>query len=843
MDFGHWHVFLTQEKLNKLKRYLDLTDKDVENLRKIKERLTFQEVYSIFKKFSEHLLTFEEFRKIVEERQIDLHELRLKRTRYFFRLLENHYDREYVESRIKVGVVHSSARITIDYFIGGVGKLLEIVEEKLKEKFSPQELPEVFTSLVKAFLFDVAIIIDSYIYETFEKFKEFLERNVDAIVLLDYDFKVVFANRTFEKLVGVNREELRGVSFCELFPKEKKTQCAYIREVCKSRESGTIEEIVYLENRKTGVRIPVELAFNRYRVQEDTYFVLDIRNVSEKLEFEKEYLRLAALHTVMGEIDRLLFSERDYKKILYNFVKILVEHGGFKFAGIYRDSTGNPVVEYGTYNASDYAVCLKSFCNGGCVILVLAKEEEHFYKSEINFIQEILNDIVHTVETSRIHEKLTEVSLYDPLTGLPNRNLFINLVQDLIRRVRLKGRKVAIVVFDIDSFTEINTVYGQKVGDEILKEVARRITLIPEITDYVARITGDTFAFALEYTYSKDEVVKVINEIRRIFSEPVFVNSYEIYVTFSFGISVFPDDGESPEELLSYATTAMLEARKIGGNTYSFYRFPEFELKEKMKLKQDLKKAVEKGDFILLYQPKISLRERKVVGAEALLRWKRGDELISPALFISILEETGLINEVGMWVMKEVCRQLREWQEKDLNFKIAVNISPVQLRSTSHIRNLMRKIRSCKLLLSYLEVEITETAVMENIGLSSVFLRSLSDLGVKSYIDDFGTGYSSLAYLKKLPVYGLKIDVGFVRNIPEDRDNLEIVKTIISLAKSFGLKVVAEGVEKKIQEEILLELGCDYAQGFYYSPPLRAEEFERFAREFEEKGSAHRSGI
>jgi len=843
MDFGHWHVFLTPEKIAKLKSYLDLTEEDIKNLKKIKERFTFDEVYAIFKKFSDHLLTFEEFKKIVEERGVDLHELRLKRTRYLFRLLDDRYDKDYVESRIKVGIVHSNARITIDYFIGGVGKLLELIENDLKKKFNPQEIPDIFVSLVKAFLFDVAIIIDSYIYETFEKFKEFLERNVDAIVLLDYDFRIVFTNKTFEKLVGINREELRGKSFCDLFPKEKKTQCAYIREVCKSKESGTIEEIVYLENKRTGVRVPVEVAFNRYKVHEDSYFVLDIRNVSEKLEFEKEYVRLATLHTVMGEIDRLLFTEKEYKKIMYNFVKILVEQGGFSFAGIYKDSTSNPVVEYGTYREGDYAVCLKSFCNGGCVILVLTKEEDHFYKSEINFIQEILNDVVHTVETTRIHEKLTEISLYDSLTGLPNRNFFINLVQDLIRRVRLKGRKVAIVVFDIDSFTEINTVYGQKVGDEILKEVARRVTLLPEITDYVARITGDTFAFALEYTYSKDEVVKVINEIRRIFSDPVLINSYEIYITFSFGISVFPDDGESPEELLSYATTAMLEARKIGGNTYSFYRFPEFELKEKMKLKQDLKKAVERGDFILLYQPKIYLKEGKVVGAEALIRWKRGDELVSPSVFISILEETGLMNEVGIWVLNNVCKQLKAWKDKGLDMKVAINISPVQLRSTSHIRNLMRKIRSCKLLLSSLEVEITETAVMENVGLSSVFLRSLSDLGVKSYIDDFGTGYSSLAYLKKLPVYGLKIDVGFVRNIPEDKDNLEIVKTIISLAKSFGLKVVAEGVERKIQEEILLELGCDYAQSYYYSPPLRAEEFERFAREFEEKSSPYRSGI
>jgi len=834
--------FLPREKTEKIRRYIDLTEEDLKNLKRVKERLSLQEVYEIFKGFSEHLLNFEEFKKALEERKVNLEELRWRRTAYFMKLLEDNYDREYVESRIKVGTLHSEAKVNLDYFIGSLGKLTELILKKLSEKFPPEELPSVFLSVLKAFFFDVALIVDAYVYETFEKFKEFLDKNADALLLLDSDFKVVFANKTFYKLTGLTPREVEGKPFCSLLSKEDEALCRYLKEKTSKEETGTLEEIIYLKNPLTGAEVPLEVAFNRLKLQEEKFLVLDLRNVSDRLKAQREYERTSFIQHLISEIDKEVKEEKDYRKSLETFVKLLVEKGGFRFAALYKNDTDHPVVWHGNFGEGTYSICLRSYCNEDCLILVLSKEEP-FYQEEVRALQEFFNDLVYTLETRRFSERLAERSIYDELTGLYGRSFFLKYLEDLLKRARLKGKKVAVVVFDIDYFTEINTVYGHSAGDKVLKEVAKRLSRIPELEGSLARISGDAFAFAVEFTYSKEEVLKVVRTIKELFSKPLKLNGYEVFLTFSFGVSVFPDDGEKPQELLSFATTAMMEARKLGGGTYAFYRFPEHEVKEKIKIKQELKRALEREEFVLYYQPKISLSDRSIAGAEALLRWRRNDAVVSPAYFIPILEEMGLIGELGTWILKQVCAQLREWLEKGLELKVAVNISPAQLRSTTHVRTLMKKIRECELLLKYLEVEITETAVVESFTLSQVFLSSLADLGVRSYIDDFGTGYSSLVYLKKLPVYGLKIDVNFVRNIPEDRENYEIVKTINSLAKSFNLKTVAEGVEKAVQEEVLKEMGCDFAQGFYYAPPLPPEEFLKFVKEYEKKGSPYGSGV
>ncbi|NPB06512.1 MAG: EAL domain-containing protein [Aquificae bacterium] len=832
--------FLPPEKLEKIRAYINLTDKDLKNLERVAERFSFRDAYELFKSFSEHLLKFDEFKRAVKERGVDLEELRKRRAEYFLRLLKDRYDEEYLESRLRVGMLHSEAKVTLDYFIGSLGKLTELLLEKLREKFPEREASELFLSVLKAFFFDVALIVDAYVYETFEKFKEFLDKNVDAIVLLTPDFRVAFANKTFYRLTGLKPEQVEGKELCELIPKDQQKLCTHLLERVRNEETGTLEEPVYFTNALTGVRVPVEIAFNKLRLQDERFVVLDIRDISERLKAQREYELVSFVHSVITEIDKAVKSEPDYRKSLETFVRLLVEKGGYRFAGLYRNETERPLYWHGTADEAPYSACLRSYCNEDCLVLVLSKNEP-FFKGEINALQEFFNDLIHHLETRRFSEKLAEKSTYDELTGLYGRSFFLRHLEDLLKSARLKGRKVAVVVFDIDYFTEINTVYGHGVGDEVLKEVARRLSELPQLGGSLARISGDTFAFAVEFAYSKEEVLEVIKEVQRLFSKPVKVNGYEVYLTFSFGISVFPDDGEKPQELLSFATTAMMEARKLGGGTFSFYRFPEHEIREKIRIKHELKKALEREEFTLYYQPKVSLKDRTVVGVEALLRWKKGDAFVPPAYFIPILEEMGLIGELGLWTLNRVCSQLEQWLNEGLELKVAVNVSPAQLRSTSHVRALMQKIRSCELLHRYLEVEITETAVVENFTLSQVFLSSLADLGVRSYIDDFGKGYSSLVYLKKLPVYGLKIDVAFVHNIPEDRENAEIVKTIISLAKSFQLKTVAEGVEREAQERVLKEMGCDYAQGFYYAPPLPPEEVVKFVKRYE--GSPHGSGV
>ena len=423
-------------------------------------------------------------------------------------------------------------------------------------------------------------------------------------------------------------------------------------------------------------------------------------------------------------------------------------------------------------------------------------------------------DVTHERE---LREKLVHLSLYDPITELPNRSNFMERLSFHISRAKATGKVLAVCFMDVDRFKFVNDTYGYQVGDRILREIARRVRKALRAGDTAARLGSDEFGLILTDMSKKEDIPNVLSKVLRVFEQPFMVDGEELKLNVRIGVAVFPEDGADPEELVRKAEMALSHAKEMPSGSYQFFteemnaRIAEFMLMEK-----HLSRALERGEYVLYYQPCYELKDMKLHAFEALLRWNSEDlGLVPPSKFIPILEETGLINEVGEWVLKETCRKIREWQ-----MPISVNVSAVQFRDENFPDKVKDILRESGIVGGFLILEITESVIMENVEFAKKSLSELKDLGVKIAIDDFGTGYSSLAYLKILPVDILKIDTSFVRDIDRDHNDRAIVNAIVQLAKNLGLRVTAEGIEKEKHLDILRQMGCDSGQGYYLSKPL-----------------------
>ncbi len=416
---------------------------------------------------------------------------------------------------------------------------------------------------------------------------------------------------------------------------------------------------------------------------------------------------------------------------------------------------------------------------------------------------------------------------FDALTGLPNRQLFKDRLSVAIRHAESHNEGLAIILFDIDDFRLVNEGIGYNIGDKILQEIAQRISNCIRKEDTASRLGGDEFAVLLEAIDSKEVVFEIAGRLLDVVSRPFFIDGHEVRITISIGITFFPEDGSEPEVLIKNAEMAMYRSKELGKNAlHTFTSQMDAKIKRRIQLEEALHNAIKKQEFKLFYQPKVHLRSGRVLGAEALIRWFRRDEgLISPAEFIPIAEETGLIIEIGDWVLNEACRQFSEWSKRGYPINIAINLSPRQFRDKFLIEKIKSALRRHSVGPEALALEITEGVVMDDEENAIRVLNQLKDIGLRLVMDDFGTGYSSLYYLKQFPIDELKIDRSFVIDLPENSDNRAISAAIVSLSKNLGLETVAEGVETPAQLEFFMELGCDMIQGYLFSPPIPPDEF------------------
>jgi diguanylate cyclase (GGDEF)-like protein/PAS domain S-box-containing protein len=425
-----------------------------------------------------------------------------------------------------------------------------------------------------------------------------------------------------------------------------------------------------------------------------------------------------------------------------------------------------------------------------------------------------------------IQQRIQHLAYHDNLTGLPNRSLLQDRLAHAIARAERSHRKVAVLFIDLDNFKNINDTLGHDVGDELLRQVSRRLSECVRVEDTIARQGGDEFIVLLDSLEDSRGASLVAQKVLNALRRPLALGATEQHVSASVGISLYPEDGRDAQTLMKNADTAMFHGKSLGKNTYQFFTSQmNIAVKRRMTLESALRRAVMQKDFVLHYQPQINLETGEVIAVEALVRWKTEDSgTVMPGDFIPLAEETGLINEIGEWVLREGCRQAKEWQDQGLPARrMAVNLSARQFADRGFFDMVTRVLADTRLDPSCLELEITESQVMRQTEGVMTLLNRLSKMGVQLAIDDFGTGYSSLSYLKRLPIQKLKIDQSFIRDITVDPNDTAIVVAIINMARSLDLETIAEGVETAGQLALLRSKGCRMGQGFYFSAPLRAE--------------------
>ena len=444
----------------------------------------------------------------------------------------------------------------------------------------------------------------------------------------------------------------------------------------------------------------------------------------------------------------------------------------------------------------------------------------------------LINRVIdYSIERKKDIEELSHLANYDSLTGLANRPLFRDRLDRALIRADRNNSLVALFVIDLDRFKNVNETLGHDAGDKLLIDVSNRLRKCIREGDTIARLGGDEFTIVMEELKSIEDAEIVAEKVLSFMQEKFDIKGHDIFVTPSIGITIYPLDDTNSSNLFINADSAMYDAKENGRNCYRFYTADmNSQLLEKINLEAKLRRAIEKQEFVLYYQPKFNVNEKYPIGAEALIRWNDPEEgMIPPNLFIPLAEETGLIGPITDWVIKEACMQNSKWQQQGYKpIKMAINLSPKQFNREDIVSRIFNQIISSDLSPKYVELEVTEGALVEDVDKSCDIMMKLKKWGIHISVDDFGTGYSSLSYLKKFPLDTLKIDQSFVRDLMVDSDDSAIVSAIIAMAKSLKFNVIAEGVENQEQLNYLAANGCNEVQGYFLGKPLPAEEFEQF---------------
>ncbi|OGI55053.1 MAG: hypothetical protein A3D32_08910 [Candidatus Muproteobacteria bacterium RIFCSPHIGHO2_02_FULL_60_13] len=478
-------------------------------------------------------------------------------------------------------------------------------------------------------------------------------------------------------------------------------------------------------------------------------------------------------------------------------------------------------------------------------VMVNRKKDGLLYYEEktITPLKDVGGNIVRFVSTGKditqrlqSEERLHHLAHHDPLTDLPNRLLLQDRLTQAMREADQLERLVAVMFLDLDRFKTINDTLGHDIGDALLKTVAERLATCLRPGDTVSRLGGDEFTITLANVAHVDDVTRVAQKILDQFISPFRIGGRDLFVTPSIGITLYPLDEKQPENLLKDADVAMYRAKELGGNRFQFYT-PELNLRaaRRLELETGLRQALERQEFILHYQPLVDMKTGRIRGMEALLRWQHPEfGLIPPLDFIPLAEEIGLIIPIGEWVLKTACAQIKAWHNTGFPaLQVAVNLSSKQLRDKNLIAAVRQALTESGLEARYLDMELTESVLMQDMELATSILKELKTVGISFSLDDFGTGYSSLSYLKRFPIDYLKIDRSFVRDITTDAVGAGLVKAIIAMANVLNIKVIAEGVETYEQQEFLRSHGCDITQGYFCSKPLAAQDFTELLQDWD----------
>jgi diguanylate cyclase (GGDEF)-like protein/PAS domain S-box-containing protein len=719
-----------------------------------------------------------------------------------------------------------------------------------------------------------------------------LESVGEGIHGIDTDGRIIFENSAAAKLLGYTVEELCGKLAHDTMHHSRKDGTPLPVEHCAihaAKHDGvvrTVEDEVFW--RKDGSSFPVEYTTGPIRNErnEITGAVVAFRDITDRKESENKIRRLNRVYAVLSGINTLIMRVRNREELFKEACRIAVEQGGFRMSliciadrsamkivpvasagkdeelltavkGMLSSSEGAPntmvaraMMEkraiVSNDSQSDPQVLLggkyaKSGVRSVAVLpLIVSKEPVGvlaLYASEIEFFREeeikLLTDLTSNISFALDHiekeEKLNYLAYYDVLTGLANRSLFLERVAQYARGAANSKHNLALILFDLERFKNINDSLGVPAGDALLRQVAEWLTRVVGDANLLARLGSDHFAVVLpELTQGQDVRQLVEAAMDNLLDHPFRLDDAVFRIAAKAGIALFPDHGPNAQTLFKNAEAA-LKSAKATGERYLFYtQKMSASVAGKLTLENKLRRALDNEEFVLYYQPKVNLRSGKLAGAEALLRWNDPETgLVAPGRFIPVLEETGLIYDVGRWAMRKAIEDYLRWRDAGpATVRIAVNVSPLQLRNRSYLAEIEQAIGVDAQAAAGLELEITEGVIMGDVKHSISILQAIRKMGITVAIDDFGTGFSSLSYLAKLPVDTVKVDRSFVVDMTTGPSGLSLMSTIISLAHSLNLKVVAEGVETDEQSRLLRLLGCDEMQGFVFSKPVPSEIFE-----------------
>ncbi|MEO5336732.1 MAG: EAL domain-containing protein [Magnetospirillum sp. WYHS-4] len=544
-----------------------------------------------------------------------------------------------------------------------------------------------------------------------------------------------------------------------------------------------------------------------------------INNLSEAVIIVDTEFRITSANPAFSDITG--FEASDVLGQVPNFYKI-VGRDPLMFSQMWKnlkgDGTWSAEIWNQRKNGEKYAERLS--------ISVLADDAGNVQKYAV-----VIADIT---KRKQDEERIRYQANYDQLTGLPNRALFMDRLAQALATMGRGGKKLGLMFIDLDGFKLVNDTLGHEFGDLLLKETAERLAICVRTGDTVARLGGDEFTVIMPNLTDPRNAPLLAQRILDTLSRPFNLKGQEAFVSCSIGITIFPDDATKASELIKNADAAMYRAKEQGKASYHFFTADlNEEVKQRLVLKNGLSKALERNELMLFYQPKLDLRLGVILGCEALMRWQNPElGMVSPARFIPVLEETGMVVEVGEWAIRVACRQIRRWLEAGLPpIRIAVNLSARQIRDGTLAPTVANILDETGVPPTALELEITESMLMTDAQKSVIALEDLHRMGIHVAMDDFGTGYSSLSYLKRFPIDTIKIDRSFVSDIASNPDDAEIIKTIITMGQTLNRRVVAEGVETEDQLKILRDYRCDEIQGYLLSPPLPADKFETFVRQ------------
>jgi len=676
-----------------------------------------------------------------------------------------------------------------------------------------------------------------------ERYQRAILTNIaDGIITTDKQGVILSFNPAAERIYGYSANEAIGNTLDILIDKDLEEVVNQLTHYYNTKGTETVglnRDVT--AKRKDGSLFPVEITITEMLMDESQQFVGIIRDVTERRRAEEQlhladrifesnnegivitdqnsrilrvntaFLRITGYteHEVMGKTPKLLSSGRHSETFYLNMWQQIKEHGHWQGEIWNKRKNGEIYPEW------------------------LSISTVHDKNNGISNFVAIFSDISEKKENE---QRIYHMAHHDALTGLLNRNMFnLELNEALVSASKCNGL-LAVLYIDLDHFKKVNDTLGHPVGDELLKIIAKRLTNLLRSSDQVCRIGGDEFIVLLQNITQADHASKIAQNIIDQLTQPINLAKRELFIGASIGVAMFPQDAMNADDLVCNADAALFRAKQMGRNNFQFYSNDmNARAADRLDLESKLRHALDAQEFVLYFQPQLDLQKKKIIGVEALVRWLHPElGLVSPADFIPLLEETGLIIPVGEWILMRACLQARSWKKAGLgDIRVAVNISPHQFLYSDIIQTVDDAIKITGLPAHLLELEITEGSIMEDAEHNIRRLQLLSDMGVQLAIDDFGTGYSSLAYLKRFPIDALKIDQSFIRDMHQNKEDANIATAIISLGKSFDLRIVAEGVEQAQVLKQLNTLDCDEAQGYFISRPLSEEKMTIFLQDHE----------